>query len=92
MNEIHKINGSAKMNRSAIIPPLLIHVAVSHKAKRRKRKNKMFAKKGKIESHRTVNTFAICMSRSKNLKLQKSLPLPTLELIMKTKKEIKIYG
>jgi len=38
----------------------------------------MFANKEKIENHRTVSTFAICMSRSKNRKLQKSYFLPTL--------------
>lgn len=54
--------------------------------------NKMFANKEKIESHRTVSTFAIRTSQHSNPKLQKSLPLPTLEEIINIKKEIKIYG
>jgi len=48
--------------------------------------------KRKIESHRTVSTFAIRTSQRSDQKLQKSLPLPTLEEIMNIKKEIKIYG
>jgi len=52
----------------------------------------MFANKEKIESHRTVSTFAIRTSQRSDQKLQKSLPLPTLEVNMNKKKEIKIYG
>jgi len=52
----------------------------------------MFANKEKIEGHCMVSTFAIRTSRSEGQKLQKSLPLPTLEEIMNIKKEIKIYG
>ncbi|MCF6183417.1 MAG: hypothetical protein L3J56_02115 [Bacteroidales bacterium] len=73
-------------------PPQNHILNVSCKAKRQKRKNKMFANKEKIESHRTVSTFAIRTSQSQNRKLQKSLPLPTLEEILNIKKEIKIYG